>query len=91
VRKPNYGLSVLSGKPHGISFSIIFEKEFYAFTKGKTGNSRMKDLLKSLNLDSRLTEYGFNSLMEPIDYKAVETILSKQKDQAKEFIKNNLV
>ena len=51
----------------------------------------MKDLLKSLNLDSRLTEYGFNSLMEPIDYKAVETILSKQKDQAKEFIKNNLV
>lgn len=82
---------VITNSFHGISFSIIFEKEFYAFTKGKTGNSRMKDLLKSLNLDSRLTEYGFNSLMEPIDYKAVETILSKQKDQAKEFIKNNLV
>lgn len=79
---------VVTNSFHGISFSIIFEKYFFAFTK-ETGNSRIIDLLKSLHLEDRLLK---NNLQEnPVDYKKVNALLDELKNSSVDFLEKNLI
>lgn len=80
---------------HGVAFSIIFNRNFYVFTRdnneNKTSkNSRIYDILNKFGLQKQLVSDNFN--IDEIDknlinYKEVNTLLEKEKEKAYEYLK----
>lgn len=68
---------VLSNSFHATAFSIIFEKQFIVFDRKEEINTRMRDLLESL--DIRM-DGSF------IDYAKVKNLLEKQINDSKNYI-----
>lgn len=66
--------SVVTNSFHGLSFSIIFKKQVHVFSKHTGGNSRLYDLMNTLNLpnckDGLVINYDevFKTLDEKIKY-----------------------
>lgn len=58
---------VLTNSFHAIVFSLLFQKEFYAFSRKEPLNSRMIDLLRDIDLEER---FCYN----PIDFHDAEVI-----------------
>lgn len=81
---------VVTNSFHGICFSIIFNKEFFAFKKGESGNSRIIDLLDYFGLKDRLITKENNSVSGAINYRHIETKIKDLSDEAKLYIKNVL-
>lgn len=81
---------VVSTSFHGVAFSIIFEKQFYALGMGNN-SGRVKDLLASLNLQDRyvdnVEEANFTSL---IDYASVNEMLKPLKENSINFLKESI-
>lgn len=89
---------VLTDSYHVTVFSLIFNKEFYVFARFKDAddfsqNSRVTNLLDSINLIERLIPYGSRTinLMNPIDYGAVNHILEMEKKKSRQYLRNALL
>jgi hypothetical protein len=77
---------VVSTSFHGVAFSLIFQKQFYAL--GMKGNlDRVLSLLNLLNLSNRyITDNVSFSLKERIDYTVVEPMLIKYISKSQSFL-----
>lgn len=75
---------------HGLAFSLLFEKQFYAMGMGEN-SERAKSLLRLLGLENRYLE---NCILpkeiESICYDEVTPKLLKAKQNSYEFLKRNL-
>lgn len=82
----------LTNSFHCVSFSLIFNKEFYLFPrKHENVNSRMVDLLSMLNLKDRIINTGIKlNSMKRIDYSQVDRILEKKKESSVKYIERIL-
>ncbi len=86
---------VVSTSFHGVAFSIIFQKQFYAL--GMQNNSgRVTSLLESLGLgeryldDRQVESYDFNAKGPSIDYASVGSLLSETIDESKRYLADAL-
>lgn len=83
---------VVTDSFHGTVFSILFEREFYAFCNFKRGNSRLSDILGKLGLDQRLL--SDTDPVEPanhvIDWDDVHARLERRRQESIDFLKNSL-
>ena len=81
---------VVSTSFHGVAFSIIFEKQFYALGMGNN-SGRVKDLLVSLNLQDRyidnVEDANFSS---HIDYASVNELMKPLKENSINFLKESI-
>lgn len=77
---------------HGSVFSILFHKKFFVFPrsgKGKTMGSRITTLLNTYGISERMIE-DIIPWDTGIDYKNIETILTKKRSEYNEYILNSL-
>lgn len=87
VREADY---VVSNSFHGVAFSIIFEKQFYAVGMGDKAN-RVVSLLESMDLGDRyLSEVRQESRISPIDYDTTEQKLKSAVEKSKDYLKEAL-
>lgn len=77
---------VVSNSFHATAFSIIFERNFWAFPRQEKINTRMRDLTALMNLGHRYVETLDLNLTEEIDYREVKEILELQTQSSKKFI-----
>ncbi len=75
---------VVTNSFHGTAFSIIFEKDFYAFDN-KVRGSRITDLLTKAGLLDCMTQ-GEIAPKNPIDYNKVNENLKTYIEQSKNFL-----
>lgn len=81
---------IITNSFHGMVFSIIYHKEFYVITRDKM-NSRIYDLLKTINLTDRIIkEEEIDKLLSKnynkINYIDVDKILNKEKEKSLKYI-----
>lgn len=84
---------VITDSFHGTVFSIIFNKPFWVIYNKHRGNTRFDSLLKLFGLTERIidiTDYFNTDFNKNIDWDNVNTIKQNKKQEALEFIKNNL-
>ena len=87
---------VVTDSFHGLVFCIIYHKQFVVITPDNGRNSRMKDLLKLIGLESRFYQENdridFASLVEnEIDYSIVDSILASEREKSLAFLKHALI
>ncbi len=78
---------------HGSIFSVITKRPFAALLRPSNEN-KMTCLLKDLKLSERAVGTAAqlsDVLMAPIDYAAVEALLTKERDSARKYLKELLV
>lgn len=84
---------IITNSFHGVAFSIIFEKQFWAFSHSSR-NARLECLLQKLNLGSRLISPDENRELTEIDAKIdwtfVRSALEKEKETSFKFITDAL-
>lgn len=90
-----YADYVFTDSFHGAVFSIIHGKQFYVFERNKKGhvsmNSRLYDLLDTFHLRKRLLAMDSSvEDIDDIDYKQVDSILTKEKEKSTNFLKKAL-
>lgn len=71
---------VLSNSFHATAFSLIFHKPFMVFDRNEKINSRMRDLIRSLELENR------TNADESIDWNRVWQLLDVMIEQSKGYI-----
>lgn len=84
---------VITDSFHGTVFSIIFNKPFWVIYNAHRGNTRFDSLLKLFGLTERIIDISDYSNIDfniKIDWNNVNAIRQKNKQDALEFIKNNL-
>lgn len=81
---------VITDSFHFMVFSIIFHRPFYVMAAGK--NSRIRDLVKYLNLEHRILREDMKlvDLNEDIDYEIVDELLKVKKGISLNFLKEAL-
>ena len=83
---------IITDSFHGTAFSAIFNKNFIAIGNYKRGYERFEDLLGRLGLSSRLISNAREAIespekfLTPIDYSAVNQIISQKSKQTLEWI-----
>ncbi len=83
---------VVTDSFHGTAFAIILKKQFSSLIVFKEKSSRIINLLKLLNLESRLvnTNIEFTKDMINIDYEKVSIKLEKEKTKSLNYLKGAL-
>lgn len=83
---------VVSNSFHATAFSILYQKPFYVFDRHEKLNSRMRDLLHSLELDSRLIASLVHTQASlDVDYKIPTMKLAVLQNQSKEYVSDVLM
>lgn len=84
---------VLTDSFHVTSFSLIFKKQFYTFTRFKedaytSQNSRVRNILSIAGVNDRFLPYGTKKVLDlkNINYNAVEKALEHEIERSKEFL-----
>jgi len=84
---------IITNSFHGLVFSIIFERKFYAILP-KERAGRLKDLLTTLKLDSRsvccFKDILDKNIKENINYVKIKEKIEKLKEESLEFIKKGI-
>lgn len=75
---------VVSNSFHGVAFSIIFEKQFYAIGMGARAN-RVQSLLNSLGIEDRYVEMNVD-LSRVIDYNMVKGKIADIKKNSMDYL-----
>lgn len=83
-----YAEVIFTNSFHGVCFSVVFEKEFYAFTR-KTGK-KIRDICDTFELMDRFSEDGIFRECSPIDYEIVNSILNKKRKQSMQYLRKAL-
>lgn len=87
----NHADFVVSTSFHGMAFSIIFEKQFYALGMNEKSD-RALTALRFLDVSDRyINNYQQLDLSKKINYKNVNEKLKVYKEESLSFIENNLV
>lgn len=86
---------VVTDSCHGASFAMIFKKNFIPITNKRRGFSRFNSLAKLFNFRERLVTdvsriMTDDSLLEPIDYNAIDEIMAKEKERSLKWLKDAL-
>lgn len=83
---------VITDSFHGMMFSIVFNKPFYAYTPNRSNVARVTDVLKKLGLEDRkLTNVtGVKDVSFETDYENVNTLLAVEREKSLEYLKNQL-
>lgn len=87
---------VITDSFHGLALSILFKKQFFVFCADPKKFTRLQSLLELLGLQNRIIDsidYFANhkeDLLEPIDYKKVNSIIQMEQEKANQFILNNI-
>ncbi|MDD3173224.1 MAG: polysaccharide pyruvyl transferase family protein [Herbinix sp.] len=76
---------VLTSSFHGTAFCTIFNKKFYSFV-GNSVSSRITGLLNRLGLNDRIVRSPEDINTKEIDFTYCNTIISTEKDIAKEYL-----
>lgn len=81
---------VFTSSFHGLAFSLIFEKQFFACYKHNSG--RAGTILDALNLSSRLLQPKTPSIpeLEEIDYSTIGPMLDRLREDSENFIKDSI-
>ncbi|MCI2068513.1 MAG: polysaccharide pyruvyl transferase family protein [Bacilli bacterium] len=81
-----YSTCVFTNSFHAVCFSIIFQKEFYAFSRQNAG--KVKDICSLFDLSERFNEGDNISLdLKTIDYKgSVNNLRKKLSDESKTWL-----
>ena len=78
---------VLTNSFHATVFSILFHKDFTAFSRGKS-SGRITELLDSLGLRERFYTES-DGVFDHIDsYEAADIVLDKQREVSRKFIED---
>lgn len=81
---------IFTNSYHGICFSVLFNKQFYAFAR--TGNSeKIQSVLESFGLGERLYDEETGLIDKKIDYDIVKPQIAKVVAEAKDFINTAIV
>lgn len=88
-----YSSAVCTDSFHGSAFSIIFNREFYAFSNQRIKTSdqdhRFANLLPLLNLEDRYMFFNDEiDKVHPIDWNRVQSILDNERHRSNAFLKN---
>ena len=83
-----YADVVFTNSFHAICFSVIYEKDFYAFTRSLNG--KVIDICKTLGLEDRYLENNKIKKIEHIDYKKVTKRVEELKNRSQKWIINAL-
>ena len=80
---------------HGIAFSIINRKQFAVILNDDGKNSRLVNLMRIMNLESRVfpsvkSMVEDDSWMEPIDYSILEPNIKRLVEHSRNFLKDAL-
>lgn len=78
---------------HGMVFSIIFNKPFWAIGNVSRGMSRFTSLLKMFHLEDRLLDadnLDNVDFFEPVDWKYVNSILEEKRRSSKDLLLSRL-
>lgn len=87
-----YADYVVTDTFHGTIFSVINRKKFAVLPR-KTNASKLSGLLQDLGLESRRAASVANLeqiLTENIDYTAVDSVLVRKREEAMEYLRNQL-
>ncbi len=78
---------------HGISFSILFKKEFYFEFQGNGSktNSRLKDIIEMFDLESQNISGDKLPLGNEIDYININKIICEKREKSIEFLRKNIL
>lgn len=79
-----YSDMVFTNSFHAICFSVLFEKEFYAFTRKLNG--KVEDICKTLELNNRYLTDNKLKKVEKIDYKKVNKIVKELREKSQNWI-----
>ncbi|MBQ3482864.1 MAG: polysaccharide pyruvyl transferase family protein [Clostridia bacterium] len=81
---------VFTNSFHGMAFSVLLQKPFTllgcASQEGRAKRERLTDMLSRLGIGDR----NFENVAEPIDYAAVNEVLSTRLDESKKYIQENI-
>ncbi|WP_077602082.1 polysaccharide pyruvyl transferase family protein [Oceanobacillus sojae] len=79
---------IISNSFHAAVFSVLYQKDFAIVNRRESINTRMRDFLEDLKLESRLVHpcYKMKDLLNPIDYKESELILNGKIAQSKLYL-----
>lgn len=78
---------VVSNSFHATAFSILFHRQFVVFKRKEAINSRMTELLKSLELENHMFDVdSVTEKLSVIDYASVQKILARKIVKSKEYI-----
>lgn len=78
---------IISNSFHATAFSIIFGKDFWVFNRHENINTRMLDLVNSLELGTRIVGNLSNRIDEKrIDYSKVNRLLSENISLSKDYL-----
>lgn len=82
---------VFTNSFHGISFSILLNKQFYYQLQGNNvrTNSRLYDLVKLFHLENRDADHIGDGCI--IDYSVVNKIIEREKSRAQEYLKTQIL
>lgn len=84
---------VITDSFHGMMFSIVFHKPFYAYTPNRSNVARVTDVLKKLGLEERkLTKVmSIKDVSYETDYERVNKILTVEREKSLEYLKKQLL
>lgn len=83
---------IITDSFHGLALSVIFNKQFFVFCASEKKFTRLYSLLQLLSLEDRYVEsledfmQRKKSLLKPIDYNVVNSILKSEQERYREFI-----
>lgn len=80
-----YSECIFTNSFHAICFSVIFEKQFYVFTRENSG--KLKDICDLLSLNNRFC-FDESIVKEPIDYNIINKIVNEKKEYSKSWLLN---
>lgn len=82
---------VVSTSFHGVAFSLIFEKQFYAFCANEN-SERIKSLLDNLGVSDRFISNNNTGVIDNlIQYKIVNDKIASLRKESHQFLNSNLV
>ena len=84
---------VVTDSFHGTVFSIIFNKPFWVIYNAHRGNTRFDSLLRLFGLDERIidiSDYSKIDFNKKFDWDRVNSIRTAKKQEALDFLTNNL-
>ena len=79
--------AVVTNSFHGVAFSLIFKKEFYAETSNTEKSARIIDLLALFELSDRLLP---NEKNRETDWEKINSKLLKEQNKSVSWLKNSL-
>lgn len=79
--------TVLSNSFHATAFSLIFQKDFFVVNRNESINTRMRDLLESVGLSTRLIKYSDDiNYTTTLEWERAEQLLAKIIEKSKQFL-----